>query len=49
MNLAPIVALVKKDLDEVDALINRCLYADIPLIPQLAKHLINSGGNAYGH
>ncbi|EDP45732.1 polyprenyl synthetase family protein [Rickettsiella grylli] len=44
MNLAPIVALVKKDLDEVDALINRCLYADIPLIPQLAKHLINSGG-----
>lgn len=44
MNLAPITALVKKDLKEVDALINNCLCSDIPLIPQLAKHLITNGG-----
>lgn len=44
MDLAPILALVKQDLDQVDTLIDNCLYSDIPLIPELAKHLINSGG-----
>lgn len=44
MDLAPILTLVKHDLDQVDALIDRCLYSEIPLIPKLAKHLINSGG-----
>lgn len=44
MDLAPILALVKQDLDQVDTLIDNCLYSDIPLISELAKHLINSGG-----
>jgi octaprenyl-diphosphate synthase len=44
MDLAPITSLVKDDLNQVDALINRCLYSEIPLIPELAKHLIDSGG-----
>lgn len=44
MDLAPITDLVKSDLNQVDVLIDRCLYSDIPLIAELAKHLINSGG-----
>lgn len=44
MDLAPITALVKNDLNQVDALIDHCLYSEIPLIPELAKHLIDSGG-----
>lgn len=44
MDLAPITVLVKNDLDQVDALIDQCLYSEIPLIPELAKHLIESGG-----
>lgn len=44
MDLAPITTLVKNDLDRVDSLIDTCLYSEIPLIPELAKHLINSGG-----
>lgn len=44
MDLAPITILVKHDLDQVDALIDQCLYSEIPLIAELAKHLIESGG-----
>ncbi|MGC1854226.1 MAG: polyprenyl synthetase family protein [Candidatus Aquirickettsiella sp.] len=44
MDLTPITALVKNDLNQVDALIDHCLYSEIPLIPELAKHLIDSGG-----
>ena len=44
MDLAPITALVKNDLSQVDALIDHCLYSEISLIPELAKHLIDSGG-----
>lgn len=44
MDLAPIIALVKNDLDQVDTLIDQCLYSEIPLISELAKHLIESGG-----
>ncbi|MFZ0218910.1 MAG: polyprenyl synthetase family protein [Candidatus Aquirickettsiella sp.] len=44
MDLAPITALVKPDLDQVDTLIDTCLYSEIPLISELAKHLIDSGG-----
>jgi octaprenyl-diphosphate synthase len=41
MDLTAILALVKADFD---ALIDNCLYSEIPLIPELAKHLIDSGG-----
>lgn len=44
MDLAPITALVKNELDQVDTLIDQCLYSEIPLIPELSKHLIESGG-----
>lgn len=44
MDLAPIIALVKNELNQVDALIDSCLCSEIPLIPELAKHLIDSGG-----
>jgi octaprenyl-diphosphate synthase len=44
MDLAAITTLVKNDLDRVDTLIDQCLYSEIPLIPELAKHLIESGG-----
>lgn len=44
MDLVPIIALVKNELNQVDALIDSCLYSEIPLIPELAKHLIDSGG-----
>lgn len=44
MDLAPITALVKNELYQVDTLIDTCLYSEIPLIPELAKHLIESGG-----
>src|SRR5436190_1061967 len=44
MDLAPITNLVKNELNQVDALIDSCLYSEIPLIPELAKHLIDSGG-----
>lgn len=44
MDLAPITNLVKNDLAQVDTLIDTCLYSEIPLIPELARHLIDSGG-----
>ncbi|MES2997891.1 MAG: polyprenyl synthetase family protein [Pseudomonadota bacterium] len=44
MDLAPIQKLVKADFDKVDSLIDQCLHSEIPLIPELAKHLIYSGG-----
>lgn len=44
MDLAPITALVKNELDQVDTLIDQCLYSEIPLIPELSKHLIEGGG-----
>ena len=44
MDLAPLLALVKADFDKVDALIDDCLYSEIPLISELARHLIDSGG-----
>ncbi len=44
MDLTPIQSLVKTDFDKVDSLIDQCLASEVPLIPQLAKHLIHSGG-----
>lgn len=44
MDLAPIQSLVKADFVKVDNLIDQCLDSEIALIPQLAKHLIHSGG-----
>lgn len=44
MDLTPIQALVKADFEKVDTLIDQCLHSEIPLIPQLAKYLIHSGG-----
>lgn len=44
MDLTPIQSLVKTDFNQVDKLIDHCLQSEIPLIPQLAKHLIFSGG-----
>lgn len=44
MDLAPLLALVKTDFDQVDTLIDDCLYSEIPLISELARHLIESGG-----
>lgn len=44
MELTPIQLLVKADFDKVDKLINNCLHSNIPLIPQLASHLIDGGG-----
>lgn len=44
MDLTPIIALVKPDFNQVDRLIDSCLYSEIPLISELAKHLIDSGG-----
>jgi octaprenyl-diphosphate synthase len=44
MDLAPITDLVKNELNQVDAVIDSCLYSEIPLIQELAKHLIDSGG-----
>jgi octaprenyl-diphosphate synthase len=44
MDLTPIQSLVKADFDKVDNLIDHCLQSEISLIPQLAKHLIHSGG-----
>lgn len=44
MDLMPIQSLVNADFTKVDSLINQCLHSEIPLISQLAKHLIQSGG-----
>jgi octaprenyl-diphosphate synthase len=44
MDLSPLLALVKADFDKVDALIDDCLHSEIPLISELARHLIESGG-----
>jgi octaprenyl-diphosphate synthase len=44
MDLTSIQSLVKADLVKIDSLIDQCLHSEIPLIPQLAKHLIHSGG-----
>lgn len=42
--LAPLLALVGPDLDRVNEEILRRMDSDVPLIPQLAGHLIASGG-----
>lgn len=44
MDLTPIQSLVKADFSKVDSLIDSYLHSEIPLIPQLARHLIDSGG-----
>ncbi|BBB14956.1 farnesyltranstransferase [Candidatus Rickettsiella viridis] len=44
MDLTPIQSLVAADFARVDSLIAQCLHSEIPLIPQLATHLIHSGG-----
>ncbi|MES2142707.1 MAG: polyprenyl synthetase family protein [Pseudomonadota bacterium] len=44
MDLTPIQSLVKADFAKVDNLIDRYLHSEISLIPQLARHLIDSGG-----
>jgi octaprenyl-diphosphate synthase len=44
MDLATIRQLVEADLAATDAAIETCLHANIPLITQIGKHLIQSGG-----
>ena len=39
--------LLSKDMAKVDALILEQLQSDIPLIPELAKHLIEAGENGF--
>ena len=44
MDLNHIQTLVQADFAKVDVLIDQCLDSPIKLIPQVAKHLIHSGG-----
>lgn len=43
-SLAPLMALVEKDMSGVNELIMKRVVSDVDLIPELANHLINSGG-----
>lgn len=43
-SIDPLLALTAKGMDEVNAVILSRMQSDIPLIPQLAGHLISSGG-----
>ncbi|MGO9544209.1 MAG: polyprenyl synthetase family protein [Rhodomicrobium sp.] len=42
--LEPLLKLVAADMDEVNAIILAQARSDVDLIPELARHLINSGG-----
>lgn len=43
-SLAPLMALVKQDMTGVNELIMKRVVSNVDLIPELARHLINSGG-----
>ena len=42
--VAQLQALVAKDMDDVNEFIRERMNSDVPMIPELASHLINSGG-----
>ncbi len=42
--ISALQALVKPDMDAVDEFIRDRMLSDVPMIPDLANHLINSGG-----
>jgi octaprenyl-diphosphate synthase len=44
MDLTPFLDLIQADLNQVDQLIAQSLHSEIALIPQLANHLVQSGG-----
>ena len=43
-SLDPLVNLLATDMQEVNAMIMQRLSSDVPLIPELAGHLIAAGG-----
>ena len=43
-SLAPLLGLVEKDMEWVNATIIERMQSDVPLIPQLAGHLVAAGG-----
>ena len=43
-SLAPLVALLAKDMEQVNARIIARMASDVPLVPKLAGHLIAAGG-----
>ena len=43
-SLAPLVALLAKDMKQVNARIIARMASDVPLVPELAVHLIAAGG-----
>lgn len=43
-SLAPLLGLVEKDMERVNATIIERMQSDVPLIPQLAGHLVAAGG-----
>ena len=43
-SLEPLMALVADDMDRVNAVILSMARSDVEMIPELAGHLINSGG-----
>ena len=45
-SLAPLVALVEEDMAHVNRIILDRARSNVDLIPELARHLINSGGQA---
>ena len=43
-SLAPLVALLASDMEQVNAQITARMASDVPLVPELASHLIAAGG-----
>ena len=43
-SLAPLVALLARDMEQVNARIIARMASDVPLVPELAGHLIAAGG-----
>lgn len=43
-SMAPMLVLVEKDMERVNATIIERMQSDVPLIPQLAGHLVAAGG-----
>lgn len=43
-NLSDIRALVQHDFDEVNALINRQLHSQVPLVVEIGRYIVSSGG-----
>ena len=43
-SLDPMIGLVANDMEQVNAVIVERMQSDIPLIPELAGHLIAGGG-----